>query len=312
MTNILIVGSGAMALLFGSRLAAADHNVTLFGTWPEGIEAVNKFGIRIAGDQIRDGFPARGMTDLSKIPPVKLALFLVKSWQTERAAKQLVQVLDPEGIVLTLQNGLGNLEVLGKILGDKRAAQGVTTYGATLIGPGVVRPGGEGIISVQTRPELDPLIQCLKQSGFSIQKVEDLSKLVWSKLIINVAINPITALLNVKNGQLLDNKSSKELMSLAAREASDVARVLGIELGYEDPVSAAKAVAAATAENISSMLQDIRRGATTEIDALCGAVVRVGRSVNVKTPVNEIMLLLIQARERLKRISENENSDYNE
>ncbi len=312
MTDILIVGSGAMALLFGARLAASDHNVTLLGTWREGIQAINKFGIRIAGDQNRDGFLARGVMDLSIIPPVKQALFLVKSWQTERAAKQLAQVLDPEGIVLTLQNGLGNLEVLREILGDRRAAQGVATYGATLIGPGVVRPGGEGIISIQTRPELDPLIQSLKQSGFSIQEVEDLSKLVWSKLIINVAINPLTALLNVKNGQLLDNKSSKELMSLAAREAGDVARALGIELGYEDPVSAAEAVAEATAENISSMLQDIRRGAPTEIEALCGAVVRVGRSVNMKTPVNEILSLLIQAREGLMRNSENENSDFNE
>lgn len=312
MTDILIVGSGAMALLFGARLAASDHNVTLLGTWREGIQVINKFGIRIAGDQNRDGFPARGVMDLAQIPPVKLALFLVKSWQTERGAKQLAQVLDPEGIVLTLQNGLGNLEVLGNILGDKRVAQGVTTYGATLIEPGVVRPGGEGIISVQTRPELDPLIQCLKQTGFSIQEVEDLSKLVWSKLIINVAINPLTALLNVKNGQLLDNESSKELMSLAAREAADVAQARGIVLGYEDPVSAAEAVAAATAENISSMLQDIRRGAPTEIEALCGAVVRMGKSVKLKTPVNEIMLLLIQARESLMRIPENENSHYNE
>jgi len=312
MTDILIVGSGAMALLFGARLAASDHKVTLLGTWREGIQAINQSGIRIAGDLKRDSFPAQGVTDLSKIPPVKLALLLVKSWQTERAAKQLARIMDPEGIVLSLQNGLGNLEILGEILGDRRATQGVTTYGATLIGPGVVRPGGEGIISVQPQPGLDPLIQCLKQSGFSIQEVENLSGLVWSKLIINVAINPLTALLNVKNGQLLDNKYSKDLMSLAAREAGNVASALGIEPGYEDPVSAVEAVAAATAENISSMLQDIRRGAPTEIDAMCGAVVRAGRSVNLNTPVNEIMLLLIQARENIMRISENENNDNNE
>jgi len=312
MTDILIVGSGAMALLFGARLADSDHNVTLLGTWREGIKAINQSGIRIAGDQNRDCFPARGETELSKIPTVKLALCLVKSWQTERAAKQLAQILDPEGIVLSLQNGLGNLEILEEILGDNRAAQGVTTYGATLIGPGFVRPGGEGIISVKTHPKLDPLIQSLKQAGFSIQEVEDLSGLVWSKLIINVAINPLTALLNVTNGQLLDSKYSKDLMSFAAREAGNVARALGIEPGFEDPVPAVDAVAAATADNISSMLQDIRRGAPTEIESLCGAVVQAGRSVNLKTPVNEIMMLLIQARESLMRISENENSENNQ
>jgi len=312
MTDILIIGSGAMALLFGARLAASGHKVTLFGTWREGIQAINQSGIRIAGDQQGNGFPVQGVTDLSKIPSAKWVLFLVKSWQTERAAKQLAQVLDPEGIALSLQNGLGNLEILGKILGDSRVAQGVTTCGATLIGPGVVRPGGEGIISVQARPELNPLILCLKQSGFSIQKVDDLSGLIWGKLIINVAINPLTALLNVKNGQLLENEYSKYLMGLAAREAGNVARALGIEPGYEDPISAAEAVAFATAENISSMLQDIRRGAPTEIEALCGAVVRAGKSVKLNTSVNEIMLLMIQARESLVRISENENSENNE
>jgi len=300
-----------MALLFGARLADSGHNVTLLGTWQEGIKAINQTGIRIAGDQTRNSFPVRGETDLSKIHPVKLALCLVKSWQTERAAKQLAQILDPEGIVLSLQNGIGNLEILGESLGDNRAAQGVTTCGATLVGPGVVRPGGEGIISVQAHPGLDPLIQSLRQAGFSVQEVEDLSGLIWSKLIINVAINPLTALLNVTNGQLLDSIYSKELMSLAAREAGNVARAQELELGFEDPASAAEAVAAATAENISSMLQDIRRGAPTEIESLCGAVVQAGRSVKLRTPVNEIMMLLIQAKESLMRIPENENSEHN-
>jgi 2-dehydropantoate 2-reductase len=303
MADILIVGSGAMALLFGARLAASNHDVTLLGTWREGIEAVNRYGIRVEDDQGWKSFPARGVTNLSEAPPFKLALFLVKSWQTERAAKQLSSYMDADGIVLTLQNGLGNVEILSGILGDRLAVQGVTTCGATLIGPGIVRPGGEGIISVQAHPKLYPLIECLKLSGFSVQEVEDLAGMVWSKLIINVAINPITALLDVKNGQLLDNQASKEIMSLAAREAGAVASALGVELNYEDPVSAAEAVAAATAGNISSMLQDIRRGSPTEIDALCGAVVRAGRSLNIETPVNEIMMLLIEAREKAERIS---------
>lgn len=303
MADILIVGSGAMALLFGARLAASNHDVTLLGTWREGIEAVNKYGIRVEDDQGWKSFPARGVTHLSEEPPLKLVLFLVKSWQTERAAKQLASYMDADGIVLTLQNGLGNVEILSDILGNRLAVQGVTTCGATLIGPGIVRPGGEGIISVQAHPKLNPLIECLKLSSFSVQEVKDLAGMVWSKLVINVAINPITALLDVNNGQLLDNHASQEIMSLAAREAGAVANALGVELNYEDPVSAAAAVAAATAGNISSMLQDIRRGSPTEIDALCGAVVRAGRSLNIETPVNEIMMLLIEAREKAERIS---------
>lgn len=298
-----------MALLFGSRLSAANQQVTLLGTWQEGIQAINQSGIQVIGEQQKDGFPARGVTALSEIPPAKLALFLVKSCQTERAAKQLAQVLDPEGIVLSLQNGLGNVEILTGILGEGRVAMGVTTYGATLIGPGVVRPGGEGVISIQNHPGLETLKNILNQAGLSVQVVEDLSGLIWSKLIINVAINPLTALLNVNNGQLLDNKYTKDLMSRVTLEASDVARTLGIDPGFDHPVSAVEAVAAATADNLSSMLQDIRRGAPTEIDAMCGAVLRAGRSVKLKTPVNEMLLLLIQARESLTRKIENENSD---
>jgi len=303
MADILIVGSGAMALLFGARLAASNHNITLFGSWQEGIEAVKKNGILMEDDQGLKRFPARGVTNLSDTDPVKFALFLVKSWQTEGTAKKLASRLDPDGIVLTLQNGMGNVEILSRILGNRHAVQGVTTCGATLIGPGIVRSGGEGIISIQAHSRLDHLIAALKVSGFSVREVEDLAGLVWSKLIINVAINPITALLNVNNGQLLDDHSSKQIMGRAAREAGAVARALGIVLNYEDPVSAAEAVAYATANNISSMLQDIRRGAPTEIDALCGAVVRAGRSVNIETPVNEIMMYLIKARESLGRTS---------
>lgn len=304
MADILIVGTGAMALFFGARLSASEHEVTLLGTWREGISAVNRSGILIESHRKSVSFPARGIADLTGLPRAGMALVLVKSWQTERAAEQLAQILHPDGIVLTLQNGVGHLEILRDILGTKRVAQGVTTYGATLVGPGIVRPGGEGVISVQSHPSLSPLIQCLKQSGFSVQEVDDLSGLVWRKLIINVAINPLTALLNVKNGQLLMDKPALELMRLLAREAGAVAQALGFEAGFGDPASAAEDVAAATAENVSSMLQDIRRGAPTEIDALCGAVVRAGRSVNIQTPVNETMLLLVQALESSTRMIE--------
>ena len=307
MANILIVGSGAMALLFGARLVRAGFDVTLLGTWQEGIQAINQSGIRIDDKQNPLVYPASGKTDLSEIPPVKMALVLVKSWQTERAARQLSQVLHQDGIALSLQNGLGNIEILSQILGNERVAQGVTTYGATLLGPGVVRPGGEGLISVQSLPRLDLIIQYLQHAGFKVQRIADLSSLVWGKVIINVAINPLTALLNVKNGQLLESRSSLEIMQETAEEAANVARALGIQLGFKDPAAEVQRIAFATADNISSMLQDIRRGALTEIDALCGAVVRAGRSVDLRTPVNELLMLLIRAREDINREIDYEN-----
>ena len=295
MAEILIVGTGAMALLFGGRLAASGVKVTLLGTWNEGIQAVREKGIRITGETGEFAYPVKATSDIREIKKVPFALVLVKSWQTERAAQQLKKVMQPDSVALTMQNGLGNLEILSDLLGEERAALGVTTYGATLLEPGLVRYGGEGIITLGTHPRLGTLKIYLQQAGFSIQETTDLSSLVWSKLIINAAINPLTALLGVRNGELLESRAAKRVMSIAAKEAASVASAKGIKLNFKDPGRAAEEVAAATAGNISSMLQDIRRNSPTEIDAICGEIVREGKRLRVSTPVNNLLFQLVQS-----------------
>jgi 2-dehydropantoate 2-reductase len=304
MAEITIIGTGAMALFMGGRLAKRGVKVRLLGTWKESIEAVNREGICVHQDGSPQYFPAQAYHDPGELKGTRLALVLVKSWQTERAARQLRELLSADGVALTLQNGLGNGEILQAALGQERTALGVTTYGATVLGPGTVRPGGEGVISVQEHPRLPELIEILQEVGFTIQQISDLSGLVWGKLVINVAINPLTGLLGVKNGELLESPAATRLMGMAAREAAEVARNLGVPLSFSDPAQAAEAVAEATRENLSSTLQDIRRGAPTEIDALCGAVVRQGKELAVPTPVNEILALLIQGKVDLARKEE--------
>lgn len=304
MAEITILGTGAMAMLVGSQLAKAGVKVHLLGTWREGIEAVNQDGIGVVEKGAARYYPAEAHLDPGKLKDTKQALVLVKSWQTTRAANQLKEILSSDGIALTLQNGLGNGEILEAALGAERTSLGVTTYGATVLGPGKVKPGGAGVISVGEHPRLAGLLSMLEESGFVLQQISDLSGLIWGKLVINVAINPFTALLGVRNGQLLESSSIKQLMGLAAREAAAVATQLGIPLNFNDPAQAAEAVAEATGENLSSMLQDIKRGAPTEIDALCGAVVREGRKVQVATPVNEILHMLIQGKVNLGREEE--------
>jgi 2-dehydropantoate 2-reductase len=148
------------------------------------------------------------------------------------------------------------------------------------------------------------LLRILEEGGFILQQLSDLTGLIWGKLVINVAINPLTALVGVQNGKLLESPSLTQLMGIAAREAAAVAAQAGIPLNFNDPAQAAEAVAEATGDNLSSMLQDIRRGAPTEIDALCGAVVREGIKVHVATPVNEILHMLIQGKVDLGREEE--------
>lgn len=309
MAKITIIGTGAMALYFGGRLAAAGERVRFLGSWQEGIDAINQKGICVVNDAGKRYYPAQASADPGRFPSTHLAFVLVKSWQTTGAARMLAEILHPEGIVLTLQNGLGNIEILSEILSVERVAQGVTTYGATVQGPGIVRPGGEGVISVQQHPRLAPLVQKLRKCDLKVQEVSDITSILWSKLVINVAINPLTGILGVKNGSLLDSPAAIKIMGLAAREAAEVASGLGIKINIKDPGRIAERVAAATADNLSSMLQDIRRNAPTEIDSLCGSVVRSGRMVDLPTPVNEILMLLIQAKEDFTRKANNDNRE---
>lgn len=301
MAEITIIGTGAMAMLMGGRLARVGVKVRFLGTWKESIQAINQDGVCIEEDGRLEYFRAEAFCDPEPLKGAHLALVLVKSWQTERAANQLKDLLADDGVVLTLQNGLGNGELLSAALGVERTALGVTTYGATTLGPGKVRPGGEGIISVQEHARLSPLIELLGRGGLKLQQLPDISGLIWDKLVINVAINPLTGLLGVKNGVLLESPAIRELMGLAAREAADVAQARGVPLNLSDPARAAEEVAAATGENLSSMLQDLRRGAPTEIDVLCAKVVSFGKALGISTPVNELLTTLIRGKVDLSR-----------
>ena len=210
--HVLIVGTGAMALLFGARLAASGCPVTLLGTWPEGLDALRRFGVRLVEtDGSVKSFPVHAAGSPQDCPTARQALVLVKSWQTHRAGLQLRDCLQADGLALTLQNGLGNREVLTDALGAQRVALGVTTQGATLSGPGQVRPAGVAHISLLQHPRLAPLAARLAAAGFAIETATDADALLWAKLIINAAINPLTALLGVPNGELLKRPAARQL-----------------------------------------------------------------------------------------------------
>jgi 2-dehydropantoate 2-reductase len=295
-TPILIVGTGALACLFAARLSAHGIPITMLGTWPEGLAALRLHGVMLVQpDGSQQAYPVTVTEDPAQIPKFQSALVLVKSWQTCRAARQLKDCLAQEGVALTLQNGLGNREKLVGELGQERVALGVTTTGATLLSSGRVRPGGEGVISVGEHPRLAPLLDMLTRSGFNLEVLDNVDTLIWGKLVINAAINPMTALLKVPNGQLVARSSARQLSADLAREVATVAAALNIKLAFPDPVAAAEKVAERTSANQSSMLQDILRSAPTEIEAICGQIVRIGKEIGVPTPVNYTVLNLIRA-----------------
>ncbi len=294
--TVLIIGSGAMACLFAARLSAGGVPVKILGSWPEGIQALQHKGVSLSlPDGRTSTYPVQAFTDPAEIGKVNLALVLVKSWQTERAAQLLNRCLSADGVALTLQNGMGNRETLAEILGAERVALGIATVGAHLLSPAHVRFAGEGEIFAGEHTRLPPLIESLRRAGFRVEVVPDPDSLLWGKLVINAAINPLAALLQVPNGGLLERPTARSLMINLAREAASVAAALRIPLPYDNPVQTVQEIARRTAANFSSMLQDVRRGAPTEIDAISGAVVRAGEQVDVPTPLNQTMWLLIKA-----------------
>ena len=291
--RVTILGTGAMACLFGARLAAVAE-VTLVGTWAEGLTAIEEHGIVVAeGLRESSGYastiPVRAARLGAEVTSADLVLVLVKAWQTENVAGHISSLQSPKGITLTLQNGIGNLEKLGP-----RAHLGVTTQGATLLGPGRVRPGGAGPTHI-AGPEW--AVELFRRAGFEAHQTDaaQVDGLAWGKLVVNCGINALTALLRVPNGELLNRPDAALLMERAATEGADVARAKHIQLPFTNPVERVREVAQKTAVNRSSMFQDILRGAPTEIEAINGAVVREGERLDVPTPVNESLWRLVKA-----------------
>jgi 2-dehydropantoate 2-reductase len=288
-----IIGTGALACLFGARLASVAE-VTLIGTWPAGLSALRAHGITVEGEA---PVPIQAAHLTDPIRPADFALILVKAWQTPLVSAHLSGWLKAGGLALTLQNGIGNWEQLTSALGVERAWPGITTQGATLLGPAHVREGGRGQTHLPDQPQLLPLAQALRQAGFAISRspVSNLQSLLWGKLVVNCGINALTALLRVPNGELLNRPQAAQLMERAATECARVAQAATIALPFADPVEQVRAVARATAHNHSSMFQDILRGAPTEVDAINGAVTRMGADGGVPTPVNETLWRLVKA-----------------
>jgi 2-dehydropantoate 2-reductase len=293
----LIIGSGAMACLFAARIKAAGNRVTILDGWEEGLAAIRASGISITDDkdtQTVTSFSAINNVD-SLQENISFALVLVKSWQTAWAAQQIKNRLAKNGIVLTLQNGLGNYEILTKELGIERTAIGVTTMGAKLLAPGSIQSHENGEIILAANPHLKGIKVLLEEAGFRVRIEKNINQVLWGKLILNTAVNPLSALLEVPNGELLSNPYSNQLIHLLVDEALRVAEVLQISLPYENPHQHIEDVLQATAGNFTSMYQDIKRGAKTEIDAINGAIIRLGEENDIDTPVNKTIYLLIKA-----------------
>ena len=298
----VIMGAGAMGGLFGGLLAFSGEEVWLVDVQKEQVDVINSVGLTLEeGDKLQI-IGVNATRDVASIGKADLVLFFVKTYHTEQAVSDAVVLEKEDTIFLTLQNGLGNEEVLCKRIDPKKVMMGVTGQGATFLGPGHVRHAGRGktFIGELDHEVSDRAIRVAKmfgEAGIDTEVSENIHDLIWDKLLVNVGINALTALTELKNGQLLDYPETLRIMEALVSEAAEVARRRGIRI-EGNPIERVKSIAEATRGNRSSMGQDIDFRRKTEIDAINGAVVREAKRLGLPVPCNEVVTDLIKTIER--------------
>ena len=267
------------------------------------MEVVRRQGLLVTGRTELHARPA-ALTDLRQAPTPDLLVVTTKAYDTARAAAaaENARVVGPATRVLTLQNGLGNAEALHARFGD-RVLVGVTSHGVTFVEPGHVRHAGLGYLRLGSPygAPVDDVVEAFAACGLGAERAADVWGEVWAKVVVNVAINPATAITSLPNGALLQARELAEVMERAAEEAVAVAEAAGVRLPPDDLVARARQVAERTAENRSSMLQDVERGRRTEIDAICGEIVARGLARGIDTPVNMTLTALVKGIEESTR-----------
>lgn len=290
--EVVVFGAGSLGSLIGGLLAR-EHDVVLVGRDPH-VRTVRERGLRVTGEYDRRVTP-RATTDGTDLE-ADLAVVTVKSFDTSAAARALAT--GTFDAVLSLQNGLGNEERLAATL-ETSVLAGTTTYGAVLREPGRVECTGTGEVAIGPpeggeSPPAKRVREAFSAAGIRSTVDPEMPRRRWRKLAVNAAINPVTALAGVANAAVLEDPA-RSIARSAARETARVAREQGIDLPDDRAVAAVGSVARATAENTSSMAQDVEGGRRTEIDAINGAVVERGGE---PVPVNATLAGLVKTWER--------------
>ena len=286
--RIAVVGPGALGcLLTGFLKARTKEEIWLIDKSPERAKRIREDGLKIEGMSSISA-KVNVSADPKEAGPIDLVIICVKSYSTEDACKDIKEIVSDKTLVLTLQNGIGNVQVLNDHFGSERVIAGVTNHGATLLGAGRVRHAGKGdtIIGMAKGKTLGPIrdiANILSKAGFETKVSKDIDSVIWSKLVINVGINALTAITRLKNGMLIQYDGT---VKITKRKR--------IKLAYDDPIQKVESVCKATAANVSSMLQDVLNNKRTEIDYINGAITRQGKALGISTPVNEVLTNLVK------------------
>ena len=301
--RVVVLGAGAMGSWIGALLTKAGHDVTLVAR-RDHAAIVNAQGLRVSGKTDLHVRP-RAVTSAADAPVPDLLVLSVKAYDTPRALLDARPLLGQRTSVLSLQNGLGNVERVADAADERRAFAAVTTHGVTYVEPGHVRHAGTGYFRVGSpyneHARARDLAKLFQEAGLDAEHSDRILGEVWAKVVVNASINPLTAITGLPNGALLHVAPLRELMQRVVEECVDVARAEGAPLPDEDMLLRARRVAELTAANKSSMLQDVERGRPTEIDAICGEIVERGLRRGIDVPVNMTLRALVKGIEESTR-----------
>lgn len=300
--EIGIIGAGAMGCLYGGRLAEAGYSVTLLDIWTAHVDAINASGLLLDGSGGEKRIAIRATRDAAAMPACDLVIIFVDANATRDAAQTARSVLKPDGIALTLQNGIGNVEALIAELGETRVMGGLSYHSAALRGPGHVShthagPTWLGERDGASTPRLARLIELHARAGLQPVQVEDITGYIWDKWVLNSAINPISAITGLRQGEIPRTPPVEAFQTRIIDEILTVVAAKGVRLHDPDIKTTIKDQCWKKF-NKPSMQQHIEAGKRTEIDALNGAVVRLAREAGVPVPFNEAITMLIKGLEK--------------
>ena len=294
--HIAVIGAGNMGCLYGANLARAGERVTLFDVWQEHVQAMQEHGLH--GEFVAE---VAATTDPGEVSGVDLAIVCVNGYNTRQAAEAAGGMLAEEGCVLTLQNGLGNLEVLTEVVGEGRIVGGLTFHSADLQEPGKVRhtnkgPTYLGELDHNKTPRLETIRSAMERAGMQPLVEDGIIATIWAKFVLNCSIDPLCAIADLRPGHIREVEAFDEFHSKIIEEVLALIEAKGVVLADPDPLPTIKAYSAKKFHRVS-MQQHLLRERPTEIDSLNGYVARESERLGLKAPYNDALTRIVKGRQ---------------
>jgi 2-dehydropantoate 2-reductase len=289
--KIAVMGAGAVGCYYGGMLARAGHEVVLIGR-PQHVEAVLRDGLLMDTKSFKAHVPMQASVDAGGVRGARLVLCCVKSTDTESAAAEMAPHLEPDAIVLSLQNGVDNAERLQAQLG-REVAPAVVYVATEMAGPGHVKHHGRGELVIGPSAAGGELVKVFTAAGVPVQISDNVAGALWAKLILNCAYNALSAISQLPYGRLVQGEGVEEVMREVMQECLAVAQGVGVTVPG-DMWEAVELIARSMPAQFSSTAQDLARHKRSEIDHLNGYVLRKGAALGIATPVNRVLHTLVR------------------